>query len=197
MLEAVLVVLSIAVPLMGSPGPSTLSSAAVGSAFGVRAGLPYVAGICLGTSTVVIIVASGVTGIVFAVPGLLPVLTIAAAVYILYLAWKIATAPVAVARDAGRQAPSFAPGYLLAIANPKAYAAFSAILGSTATLGDGTSTFVVLRVAVVIALVFVVNPAWLLLGSAFTRVLSSPRWGRIVNIVFAGLLVASMAAIFI
>ncbi|MDQ0317015.1 LysE family translocator [Amorphus orientalis] len=197
MLEVVLVVLSVAVPLMGSPGPSTLSSAAVGSAFGVRAGLAYVAGICLGTSTVVLVVASGVTGIVFAVPGLLPVLTIAAAIYILYLAWKIATAPVTVARDAGTKAPSFLPGYLLAIANPKAYAAFSAILGSTATLGDGSGAFVVLRVAVVVALVFVVNPAWLLLGSAFTRVLSSPRWGRVVNIVFACLLVASMAAVFI
>ncbi|MEW5423798.1 LysE family translocator [Amorphus sp. 3PC139-8] len=197
MLEAVLVVISVALPLMGSPGPATLSSAAVGSAFGVRAGIPYVAGICLGTSTVVAIVASGVTGIVFAVPGLLPVLTIAAAAYILYLAWKIATAPVAVARDAGRRAPSFLPGYLLAIANPKAYAAFGAIYASTATLGDGTGAYVALRVGLVIALVFFVNPAWLLLGSAFTRVLASPRWGRIVNVVFAALLVASMAAIFI
>lgn len=197
MLEAVLVVMSVALPLMGSPGPSTLSSAAVGSAFGVRAGLPYVAGICVGTASVLAVVASGLTGMLIAVPGVAPVLTGLAAAYILYLAWKIATAPVAVRRSAGTRAPSFLPGFLLAIANPKAFAAFGAILASTASLGDGTAVYVALRIGVVLALIFTVNPAWLVLGSAFTRIMSGPRSGRIVNVAFAVLLVASVVYAFL
>lgn len=194
MLEAVLVIVSVALPLMGSPGPNTLSAAAVGSAFGVRGGARYVAGLSVGAASVLLIMASGVTGILVAVPGALPVLMALAAAYILYLAYRIATAPVATARDAGRQAPPFVAGFLLAIANPKAYAAFGAIYGSTASLGGGSAAYVALRIGVVVALIFIVNPAWLALGSAFTRVLSSPRWGRIVNVAFALLLVASVAA---
>ncbi|WP_018698982.1 LysE family translocator [Amorphus coralli] len=193
MLEAVLVIVSVALPLMGSPGPNTLSAAAVGSAFGVRDGARYVAGLSVGAVTVLLVMASGVTGMLIAVPGALPVLMTLAGAYILYLAYRIATAPVAAARDAGRRAPSFAAGFLLAVANPKAYAAFGAIYGSTASLGGGTAAYVALRIGVVVALIALVNPAWLALGSAFTRVLSSPRWGRIVNVAFAVLLVASVA----
>jgi len=192
MLEAALVLLAVALPLMGSPGPATLSSAAVGSAYGVRGGMAYVLGISTGTSTVIAIVASGITGMVVAVPGLVPVITGLAALYILYLAWKIVNAPVLSARRAEEAAPSFLPGYLLAIANPKAYAALGAIYSTAADTGPaaGRGLF---TLAVLICLAFAINLSWLTFGSAFTTLLSRPGPARIVNIVFAVLLVASVA----
>lgn len=193
MLEAALVLLTVALPLMGSPGPATLSSAAVGSAYGVRGGLPYVLGISSGTATVIAIVASGVTGVVFAVPGLLPVITAAAVLYILYLAWKIATAPVLSQKRAQEAAPSFVPGYLLAIANPKAYAALGAIYTTTAEAGSVSPSADLVKFLALAALAFAINGAWLLFGSAFTALLSRPGPARIVNAVFAVLLVASVA----
>ena len=129
---------------------------------------------------------------VVAVPGLVPVVTGLAALYILYLAWKIATAPVLSARRAEEAAPSFLPGYLLAIANPKAYAALGAIYSTAADAGPAAGR-ALFTLVVLICLAFAINLAWLTFGSAFTTLLSRPGPARVVHIVFAVLLVASVA----
>jgi threonine/homoserine/homoserine lactone efflux protein len=58
--------------LLITPGPGVLSTAGVGAAFGFRAGLRYVAGLCIGTNLVAVIVISGVAAIVHAeeIPGI-------------------------------------------------------------------------------------------------------------------------------
>ena len=55
--------------LTGSPGPATLSLAATGAAFGAWRGLGYMAGIVAGVVVVMAIVASGLTGLMLALPG--------------------------------------------------------------------------------------------------------------------------------
>ena len=74
-----------AAALMGSPGPATLSAAAAGAAYRLRA-VPYVIGISFGTMTVMVLVAAGVTGLVTSIPGAAPVISTLAGGYILYLA---------------------------------------------------------------------------------------------------------------
>ena len=65
--------------LAGSPGPATLSLAAAGAAFGTRRVAGYLAGIVVGMVAVMAITASGVVGLLLAVPGVAPVVTVAAA----------------------------------------------------------------------------------------------------------------------
>jgi len=86
MVEPLILLLLAALPLMGCPGPATLSIAATGSVFGVVRGIPYLMGIVMGTSVVVVLIATGVTGLLFTIPGVLPILTLAALAYILFLA---------------------------------------------------------------------------------------------------------------
>ena len=86
MVEPLILLLLAALPLMGSPGPATLSIAATGSVFGVVRGIPHLMGIVMGTSLVVVLIATGVTGLLFTIPGVLPILTLAALAYILFLA---------------------------------------------------------------------------------------------------------------
>ena len=81
------------IALMASPGPVTLASAALGAAYPWSIALPRVLAMTIGTATVIVLVASGVTGLITAMPGAAPVLMVLAGSYILYLAWKIATAP--------------------------------------------------------------------------------------------------------
>ena len=81
------------VALAGSPGPATLSLAAAAAAFGPARVTGYFIGIALGMVAVMAITASGVVGLVLALPGVTPVVTIAAAAYFVWLAWRIATAP--------------------------------------------------------------------------------------------------------
>src|ERR1022692_2451727 len=81
------------VAIMGSPGPSTISATAMGAAFGVRRSLQYVCGLIVGTIFVLLAVSIGVVALVLAIPHGARVLGAVSAVYILYLACKIATAP--------------------------------------------------------------------------------------------------------
>jgi len=195
MLDALLPLWLAALPLMGSPGPATLSTAAMGTAFGLRASLPYLAGICLGTATVLLTIATGISGLIFVVPGAVPIVTVLAAAYILYLAWKIATAPVgSLAREAGARPAGLVGGYLLAIANPKAFAAIGAVYSSTTVVAGAPLLDGLIKVAALSLVIVVVNSIWLVFGSLFSRWLSDPTLGRIVNAVFAVLLVASVAA---
>ncbi len=197
MAENILVLLLAALPLMGSPGPATLSAAATGSVYGIARGIPYLSGICLGTATVLAIIATGVTGVLFTVPGLMPVLTVAAACYILYLAYRIATAPVLSENTSGRPAPAFAGGYLLAIANPKAYAAIGAVYSSVIVVADAPIQDAAVKLIVLSSVIVSVNSTWMVLGAGLARLLRHPTAGRSANIVFAVLLVGSVALAFL
>lgn len=192
-----IILLLAAFPLMGSPGPATLSTAAIGSAFGVSRGAKYLAGIIFGTATVLLLIATGVTGIILSEPKLVNVISIFAFVYILYLAYKIATAPVMSAANSTDEAPSFLSGYVLSIANPKAFAAIGAVYSGTILIPDDVFADAFIKLCALTFVIVVVNSAWLLFGSSLSSVLSDPRKGRIANVIFALLLVGSVVLAFI
>ena len=181
-----------ALTLMGSPGPATLSLAAIGTAYGFRRGIPYLIGIMAGTWGVLLLIATGITAIIMTQPVLMRVVTTAAAAYILYLAWRIATAPVGVKAVASDMAPAALPGFLLAIANPKAFAAIGAAYAGHTLVETNLLADTLAKVAALTVMVIIVNVGWLGFGAAFSRVLSHPILGRIANITFAIALVSSV-----
>ena len=192
MIASLLALWAAAFPLMGSPGPATMSLAAIGSAFGVRAGLSYLAGIIAGTFGVLLLIATGVTGLILAMPALRLAISILAAAYILYLAYRIATAPPMGSDGSGQPPPSFPSGFALAIANPKAFAAIGAVYAG-ATLIEGSLIFdAINKIAALTFVIVVVNSGWLVFGLAISAVLRHPRLGRIANWIFSILLVGSV-----
>jgi len=195
MVASVILLWAAAFPLMGSPGPATVSLAGIGSGFGFRAGLPYLAGIILGTFGVLLMIATGVTALVLTMPTLVSVLTIVAAAYILYLAWKILTAPAGAATTDSQPAPSFISGFILAIANPKAFAAIGAVYSGHTLINNQLLSDSVTKILALTLVIVVVNTAWLAFGASFTRVLTDPKLGKIANILFALLLVASVLSV--
>ena len=94
--------LLISLAVMGSPGPATISLVAVGSVFGVRHSLKYLIGIIVGTTVVLVAVATGITAALVALPAIGSVLLGISAAYILWLAYHIATAPLLSEQDRGR-----------------------------------------------------------------------------------------------
>ncbi|MCP4319850.1 MAG: LysE family translocator [Hyphomicrobiales bacterium] len=182
-----------AFPLMGSPGPATLSLAAIGAAFGARSGLSYLAGIVAGTTVVLVMIATGVTGLILAQPVLVNVITVLAAAYILYLAYRIATAPVMAEHLAESRPPVFYNGFILAIANPKAFAAIGAVYSVYGLVPSNIMLDAIARIGALFFVIVVVNSCWLFFGSAFSSLLQHPVAGRIANITFAVLLVVSVA----
>jgi threonine/homoserine/homoserine lactone efflux protein len=99
--------------LTGSPGPANFGLAATGAAFGLRGGVRLSAGIVVGVEAVMLLTASGLTGLILAQPALGPAVQIAATAYIAFLAWKIATAPPLTQAQSARP-----PSLASAIRNP-------------------------------------------------------------------------------
>jgi threonine/homoserine/homoserine lactone efflux protein len=180
------------VALAGSPGPATLSLAAAGAAFGVRRVAGYFIGILVGMVGVMAIVASGMVGLLLALPGATPIVTAVAAVYFVWLAWRIATAPPLAAATEERRPPSFMGGLGLSLINPKGYAAMAALFSGFVLLRGQVAFDVALKIALLTPLIAAVNAAWLWCGALLTRFFRDPRTNRIVNVSFAVLLLASV-----
>lgn len=181
------------IALAGSPGPATLSLAATGAAFGAREGLVYAAGITIGMAAVIAITASGMVGVLMALPGAAPVVTIAAAAYFLYLAYRIATAPPLSEASQRGERPSFVAGALLSLVNPKGYAAMAALFSGFILLRERVTVDALAKAGVLMLIIAAVNLLWLITGAALTRFFREPRTNRIINILFAVLLIASVA----
>jgi threonine/homoserine/homoserine lactone efflux protein len=175
--------------IMGSPGPSTISATAMGAAYGFRRSLGYVSGLIAGTVTVLLAVAAGVVAILLSVPHGALVLTVVSAVYILYLAYKIATAPPLSRRDDQVAAPAFSGGFLLAVANPKAYLAIAAVFAGVSLFQDQRLLDATAKIVLLTAMIIAIHILWLLVGASLARFLQNPRVSRIVNISLAILLI--------
>jgi threonine/homoserine/homoserine lactone efflux protein len=179
--------------IMGSPGPATISLTGSGVAFGVRRSARYLAGIIAGTALVLIAVAVGVTGALLAIPAVRPALIAAAAAYILYLAYHIATAPPLEGGRPAGPAPTLAGGLLLGVANPKAWIAIGAVFVSVRLSGNAVVD-AGLKTCVLTAMIVLINTGWLLAGASLAPLLRDPARSRRMNLVLAGALVVSTAA---
>lgn len=177
--------------VMGSPGPATISVAASGGAFGLLRTIPYLIGLVLGTCAVLFAVAAGIASAMVSLPGLAPLLLYLSAAYVLYLAWRIATAPPPAAAKAGIHAPSFASGLLLAIANPKAYVAIAAVYAGTQLTAQSGVSEAVAKIAVLAAMIVLIHVGWLAVGSSFAGRIRHPSLARMINLILAAVLVLS------
>lgn len=195
--QPLLTLLVASLVVMGSPGPSTISATAVGAAFGVRRSMQYIWGLIFGTMAVLIAVALGFIAMLAAIPQAGPVLAIVSGLYILYLAFNIATAPPLSASQADLSAPVFAGGFLLAIANPKAYLAIAAVFAGTTVLGGDPVLDAAIKTALLGAMIVIIHIVWLLAGASLSRLLQGSVSSRILNILLAASLVASTAAAFL
>lgn len=184
--------LLISLAIMGSPGPATISLIAAGSVFGVRRSLRYLVGIIVGTTIVLVAVATGVTATLLAAPAIGSVLTGAAAAYILWLAFRIATAPPLSEPTKASEALSLAGGALLGVANPKAWVAIAAVF-ATAHAADAATEDAAAKIAVLTAMIILIMTMWLFAGTLLAPLLRDPRRAHVVNAALALALVGATA----
>lgn len=179
--------------LLITPGPGVLSVAGVGAAYGFRAGLPYLLGVVLGTLTVIAAVASGLAAFLLSYASLRIVLLGASAVYLLYLAYRIATSKTGIAIERAEKPLGFINGATLQVINPKAYAVMTTLFSGFPFYPDSTLIEVALKTAVFMSLSFPVHFIWLWLGATLKRLALSPQAARAVNIAMAVSMVAVVA----
>jgi threonine/homoserine/homoserine lactone efflux protein len=189
----VLTLILAALVIMGSPGPSTISATAVGAGYGFRRSLTYVCGLILGTTSVLLAVALGVVAILLSIPHGASALTAVSTIYIGYLAWRIATAPPLADRSNQVAAPAFAGGFLLAIANPKAYLAIAGVFAATNIFKENHALDAAVKIALLGLMIVVIHMCWLVAGASLSRLLRKPTISRVVNVSLAAILVMTTA----
>ena len=152
-----------------------LSTAGVGAAFGFRAGLRYVTGLFIGTNLVALIVVSGLAAIILATPWARNTLLVASAIYLLYLAARIAFAGKKIAFIHAEEKPGLRAGLLLQLINPKAYAV-NMTWFTGFVLFPGSLLAETLVKFLVINLIWIpIHLLWLAAGNAVNRLDLSPQ----------------------
>jgi threonine/homoserine/homoserine lactone efflux protein len=190
--ESVGTLLLVSLAIMGSPGPATISLVATGSVYGLRRSLRYLLGIIVGSVVVLVAVATGVTAALLAAPLIGSLVRGLSATYIIWLAYRIATARPLSRQAVASDAPSVAGGVLLGVTNPKAWVAFAAVFAS-AHLAAAATPDAVAKTAVLATMIIVICSTWLLAGTSFAPVLQDPRRARVANTTLAVALVGATA----
>lgn len=173
-----------------TPGPSNVMLTATGAAVGIARGLPCLLGVAAGMGLLMFAVALGFGALLADTPVILHALKWIGAAFLLWLAWKIATAgaPDAAAR---REPVGFVGAALFQWINPKSWlVATSAV----ATYVQPPATALA-AAAVFVAAALPSGLIWLALGASIHRLLQSPRAVRIFNVALGLSLAASIALI--
>ncbi len=171
--------------LLGSPGPATLSLAAVGATAGVSKGLPYLAGILAGLACAMAGAVVGVAAIFVQWPQARIIVQVLGAVYLAYIAYRIAFAPITNGTNEGEStAPGFRDGLVLNILNPKLYAGFFVLFSQFLLPLPNAATQYASTAAVMFAIGIVVDSIWLGIGSSIQALFAHPRYARSVRVLF-------------
>ncbi|NLU69501.1 LysE family translocator [Streptomyces sp. HNM0574] len=182
----------------GTPGPNNNMIMSSGVNHGFRRSFPHAMGINVGFPVMVVAVGLGIDGLLRDHPEVLDLLRPAGAAYLLYLAWRIASAPVGEEERGEARPLSAVQAALFQFVNPKSWVMVVGAVTTYAAALDGGHVWNI----VAVALVFLVfgTPCtffWLLLGIGLKRVLNRPRQFRVFNVSMAVLLVLSLIPVIV
>ncbi len=174
-----------------TPGPNNALLMSSGMNFGFRRTLPLILGVTLGFPLMIGLVGLGLGRVFDAYPIIYQTLKYAGAAYMLFLAWKIATAKL-VASDVEEAKPlSFLHMVLFQWVNPKGWVMAVTAL-SAYTLASDYYVGVATVVSVFAFMGITSASTWAAFGAVLKGVMTDPRYFRVINVVLALLLVASL-----
>jgi threonine/homoserine/homoserine lactone efflux protein len=188
-----------AIMLLGSPGPAIAALVAIAKQRGFRGGLRFYFGLQGGLALGAAMSAAGLFSLLQAVPLALSFMTVIATAYLVWLAYKIATAPPrgAETKDADHVAGTARAGFMLGMTNPKAYLAFISLMASYVIIPAHRSGDVGLKWLLVVSVLLVVDVVWLWLGAILGKAQLSRRAERILNIVMGGTILFTAVRTFV
>ncbi|GAC1336604.1 MAG: LysE family translocator [Acetobacteraceae bacterium] len=187
-------VIAFATAMAATPGPNNTMVTASGANFGFRRTVPHMLGIAAGFPVMLVALALGAGAPLQAWPWLHQALQGIGVLYLLWLAWRIATSrPNAAGPGGARRSPmTFLQAALFQWVNPKAWIVAAGAVVTYTAQGSALLT----QVAVLAALFAIVTlPAvafWTSVGVGAARLLRSERALRLFNLAMAGLLLLSL-----
>lgn len=159
--------------------------------FGLRRTARHIAGVNLGFSSLLVATTLGLGTLFETVGWLSPALRILGSTYLVYLAYRIATAGRTRRGEAGRPM-TFIEAVAFQYVNPKAWIMAITVAGSFLPAGQplGPSVALITVVFAVVNLPCIFT--WAVAGSAIGRLLVDDRKRRILSVLLAALLVGTV-----
>lgn len=174
-----------------TPGPNNTYLLASGMNYGLKRSIPYLAGILIGLTAIVLAVIFGV-GVVFATfPVIYQILKWVGFAYICWMAYGVATSGTKSARAKSESYVGFWKAIGFQFVNPKAWIVSLSFVATYVPVGQ--SIWVeILFALVLVATTFPGAFVWATLGKLLSTWLSDARKRRFFNYIAAALLVLTM-----
>jgi threonine/homoserine/homoserine lactone efflux protein len=196
MMEQLAPLILFAVAMCFSPGPNVVMVVTSGANFGFRRAVPHIFGIAIGFGLMVAGVGLGLNGVLHAAPGLRAAIQSAGALYLLYLAWRVATAG-SLKRAAATPKPiGFLEAALFQLVNPKGWATIVGALAAYTAVDASLVGQTLWATAILSVTCLLSVTVWAAFGAAMARFLS-PQRARAFNLAMAALLVLSLVPVFL
>lgn len=177
-----------------TPGPNNLMLTASGTNHGFRRSVPHITGILFGFMVVLVGAAFGMNSLFTVMPSLHKILKILSIMFLVYLAWKIATSKRAAPGTKSKPLTFWtAAGFQLI--NPKGFSILlSAFAAFTSDAYDQTTQILVIM-GVFAIVTLSSSCTWCLFGTMIGRFLKEDRTLLIFNIFMATMLLVSLIPI--
>ena len=181
-----------------TPGPNNMMLLASGAQYGYMKSLPHMIGIVIGVAGLMVGTLLGIGALFTLVPALYTVLKVLGITYLLWLAFKIATAPVSeieLQETADKGPLKWWEAALFQLVNPKVWMMALASVGSFSQPGEH---YFISGVAIVVAFALVGFPCislWAAAGAKMRFWLSSPARRRHFNLTMGAATAATLLLI--
>jgi threonine/homoserine/homoserine lactone efflux protein len=184
----------------GSPGPSVAALVARVIACGWRDVVPFAAAMWVGEALWLTLAVFGLAALAETLHEAFVVVKWLGVAYLLYLAWKMWCAPVAVGSDSaaprsGSCVRMFLAGLAVTLGNPKIMVFYLALLPTIIDLAGITLVAWLELTCIMLVILAVIDIAYIVLADRARRLLRSPRALRIANRASAAVLGGAAAAI--
>lgn len=175
-----------------TPGPNNIMLTASGANFGFRRSIPHMLGICIGCLLLMVLMALGLGALFTSLPVLQTILKLTGSLYLLWLAYKIATSlpPTLNANNVEQQPMGFFPAVVFQFANPKAWLMAISGIASFTLAGDYFVESAILACVVISVVNLPSISLWAGFGVAIGKVLKTAQHWRYFNVIM-GVLTAS------
>jgi threonine/homoserine/homoserine lactone efflux protein len=188
-----------------TPGPNNIMLMSSGVNFGFRRSLPHMAGVALGFPVMLAILGIGFGATILAMPSFRDIVSVLGILYLLWLAWHIASADTSGglrqtadtgASDDGPGRPRRPMSFLAASAfqwiNAKAWVMAIGMLALYAPQGVSVTRGIAIVVAVNLVIAVFSTVTWTAFGSALAVWLRDPMRLKVFNVAMALLLIATL-----
>jgi threonine/homoserine/homoserine lactone efflux protein len=193
MLDTLVPYILYCVAMSGTPGPNNVMVMASGVNFGYRRTLPHIFGVNIGFSLMLGVVALGLGAAFVAEPRLQLAMKVVGMIYMLWLAWRIATASGVGEASGGGKPMTFLEGAAFQWVNVKAWVMVVGAIAVYSPPGYAPWQSALYLGGVMLLAGAPPTHIWTLFGVGIRRFLQNPKALRAFNIAMALLLVASLA----